>query len=554
MAGVRIDGDGLAELVERWVAEHHNAGLAAAVIQRDGVGWQYGTGVTSTEASVALPVTPATLFRICSTTKLLTGTAIMRLVEQGVLDLTSPVSRWLPDFSFQGSDMARRITLEHLLSHTSGLPTFRGEIATRGPEGLELFIRDYLPSYPFLIPPGRAWLYSNAGLMFAAYIAQSVTGTAYSNLMQELVFDPLEMARTTFDPLVAMTYPFAQAHQETRDGNLEVVHAYTQNTAWDPAGGAISCVADMTNLALMYLNDGSYKQYQLVRPGTVQRMQRPVALLYTLNDEGYGLTFASERYKGRLLVRHNGGGVASYASYFYLAPESGLGLLLLSNYGPALGLVHQLFDQVLPPVPDTGSSVFQQMAEITEGAERKTWSRYVGTYLGIYTGLVEVREDKDTDRLLLRRNGTEFVLHQRGPHQYWGSSSGTDEGDVIAVGFPDTASSREADLVVVNDSPCLRTANVVSKEPDTTSWQRFVGTYELVDPLILSRTIRITLEDDTLIMSRGGRKCRCQPLGAHHFACDEGLLAFRENDQGLLLELWQTMIARRKAPDVDCEI
>ena len=120
---------------------------------------------------------------------------------------------------------------------------------------------------------------------------------------------------------------------------------------------------------------------------------------------------------------------------------------------------------------------------------------------------------------------------------------------MVAVGFPDAAMSREADLVVVNDSPCLRTAKVLPTVSATTIWRRFVGTYELQDPLISGRTVLISLEDDTLFLSRGRQKCRCLPLDTHHFACDEGLLAFRESEQGILLELWQTMIARRKAPD-----
>ena len=60
---------------------------------------------------------------------------------------------------------------------------------------------------------------------------------------------------------------------------------------------------------------------------------------------------------------------------------------------------------------------------------------------------------------------------------------------MVAVGFPDAAMSREADLVVVNDSPCLRTAKVLPTVSDTTSWRRFVGTYELHDPLISSRSM-----------------------------------------------------------------
>lgn len=82
-------------------------------------------------AEGGLPVTPDTLFRIASTTKLLVGTAILRLVESGTLDLDAPVSAYLPWFHFSQPGMEDQITLRHLLSHTSGLCTFRMDHMSR---------------------------------------------------------------------------------------------------------------------------------------------------------------------------------------------------------------------------------------------------------------------------------------------------------------------------------------------------------------------------------------------------------------------------------------
>lgn len=226
--------------IERRVCEHVRdkgiPGLALAIVERDKIAYAGGFGVTSV-GDEALPVSPRTLFLIASVSKVLVGTAVMRLVEAGHLRLDAPVSAYLPDFRFSVSGMEHQITLRHLLSHTSGLCTFRGDFSSQEADGIERFVNEALPTYPLLLPPGIAWLYSNAGFALLAQIAATASATPFYHLMRELVFEPLEMTRTTFDPLVAMTYPLAQSHR--RDGNeqLAVEHRFVQNTAVDPAGG-----------------------------------------------------------------------------------------------------------------------------------------------------------------------------------------------------------------------------------------------------------------------------------------------------------------------------
>lgn len=527
------DTDALEECVTQWMAEKPAIGLAVAVVRHGEIVWQGGYGVTSCEDGAGA-VSPLTIFRILSTTKLLTGTAIMRLVEQGVLDLDTPVSAWLPGFHFTLSDVADHITLRHLLSHTSGLPTFRGDVMTTGSDGLEWFVRDYLPAYPLLVSPGKVWLYSNAGMMLAAYIAQTVTGAPYRELMDTLVFAPLEMRRTTFDPLVALTYPCAQALQKGSDGSLEVVHTFAQNTAWDPAGGAMSCVSDMGRLALMYLGGGHYRHQQLLQPETIQMMQAPVVHTFTQQDEGYGLAFATEQYKGVDLVRHNGGGVASYASYFYLAPEQQTGVILLSNGGPQRGLITALLDLLLA-FPAT-----KPPRDVTE--DQPFWPRYVGTYLGIYTGLVEVHADMH--HLRLTRNGKAFILHPRGAHQFVGKAETDDE--TISLGFVDVDDDGADPILILDDSPCQRVPPIPAIAPEPAGWARFVGDYELPAATLMSQhMLHISLNDEALALTQGQATYRCIPLGGKQFACDAGLLAFHDGPHGIELEMWRTMTASR---------
>lgn len=183
------------------------------------------------------------------------------------------------------------------------------------------------PHYPALTPPGQVWLYSNAGLSLAAYVAQSVTATPFPLLMQELLFAPLGMAHTTFDPLVALTYPCALGHTRRADGGWEVDHQFVQNTAWDPAGGALSCVHDLAQVALLYLRRGMSGTQRLLTAETIQLMHTPQVKTWTRDEGGYGLTWATIEYNGHALVRHNGGGVSSYQSVFILAPREDAGVV-----------------------------------------------------------------------------------------------------------------------------------------------------------------------------------------------------------------------------------
>ena len=161
------------------------AGLALAIVQGGEVAYANGFGVTSAEDG-GVAVTPQTLFRIGSTTKPLTGTAVMRLVERGLLDLDRPVTAYLPWLRFSEAGVAERVTLRMLLSHTAGLP--REQITPhllfgrRDPAGLEAYVREELPRLPLVAPPGVVWSYSNPGINLAGYLAEVVSGRPYAGV------------------------------------------------------------------------------------------------------------------------------------------------------------------------------------------------------------------------------------------------------------------------------------------------------------------------------------------------------------------------------------
>ncbi|MGO8947745.1 MAG: serine hydrolase domain-containing protein [Ktedonobacterales bacterium] len=150
-------------ILAAWMDRHLTPGLAAAIVVDGEIVLLRGYGRTSVEEDAAL-VTETTQFRILSTTKMLVGTVVMRLVEQGTLTLDTPISQYLPWLHLSRVGLEDQITLRHLLSHTSGLCTFPGDFTSRDPDGLDVWAHEYLPRYPVLTPPGQVWLYSNAGL------------------------------------------------------------------------------------------------------------------------------------------------------------------------------------------------------------------------------------------------------------------------------------------------------------------------------------------------------------------------------------------------------
>ncbi len=343
----------LEQYIEAEMEAAHIPGLALAIVKGQEVIYARGLGVTSVEDG-GLPVTPQTLFRIGSTTKPLVGTAVMRLVEAGKLDLDRPVKEYLDWFTLSEQRAVGDVTLRRLMTHTAGFPTDYTPYGSRDPEALEASLREELPHLSLLAPPGKIWSYSNIGIRLAGLIAQAVSGKAFTELLQEMVFDPLEMKRTTFDPLVAMTYPCALPHELDHD-RLRIVHRFSENAARYPAGGAMSTVLDLAHFAIMQINGGRFHDKQLLSPESVTCMHAPQADLYTVTGKGYGLTFGIDFYKGVRLVGHDGG-TSTFGSKFSMAPDAGFAIIMLYNRLTEAfkidEIAHLIFDQLLDLPPE----------------------------------------------------------------------------------------------------------------------------------------------------------------------------------------------------------
>src|SRR4051812_45835770 len=148
-------------------------------------------GVTSVENS--LPVDENTLFQFGSTGKTYTATAMMRLVEQGKVDLDAPVRTYLPEFTLRDEEVAQNVTVLQLFNHTAGWEGDMMDNTGDGDDALEKYVAR-MERLQQVSPLGSTVSYNNASLSVAGLIIARVTGTTYEQAIRDLLLDPLGMS------------------------------------------------------------------------------------------------------------------------------------------------------------------------------------------------------------------------------------------------------------------------------------------------------------------------------------------------------------------------
>jgi D-alanyl-D-alanine carboxypeptidase len=355
---------------------------AAVIVVRDGkTVLRKGYGLVNVELSV--PIAPEMVFRIGSVTKQFTAAAILKLVEAGKLSLSDEIGRFLPDYPTRG----KRITVEQLLNHTSGIRSLTGMPAwashTREdwtPAQLIAFFQNE----PLDFEPGTGWKYNNSGYLLLGAIIEKVSGKKYEDFLAETIFRPLGMERTRYGsdgPLIAGR---ATGYQRTPGG---VVNApYLSMTLPYSAGGLVSTVDDLAKWQAALDKDG------LLSAESRRRMWTPV----TLHDgraTRYGFGWGIWRYEGHAVVEH-GGAINGFVSANMRWPDDRIYVAVLSNAtGPGRD-------------PRMLALRAASLAAGIPADDRKAATRASETldpYAGVY-------KDSDGDAWTVRRNGNRLEV------------------------------------------------------------------------------------------------------------------------------------------------
>jgi CubicO group peptidase (beta-lactamase class C family) len=202
--------------VEAGMQEYGIPGVALGLLHQ-GTDYIRGYGVTNVDSPQQ--VDGGTLFRIGSTTKTFTGTAVMRLVEQGKLDLDATVQNYLPDFVTSDPSVAPRVTLRQLLNHSPGWLGDYYESTGRGDDALAKYVAE-IARLPQLTPLGEVFAYNNAAIDLAGRLIEVVTGSTYEEAVRELVLDPLGLSHTRFFTDEIVGFKVAASHNIADDWAL----------------------------------------------------------------------------------------------------------------------------------------------------------------------------------------------------------------------------------------------------------------------------------------------------------------------------------------------
>ena len=341
----RAQPDAIQSYLQTMVDQHALAGAVTLVATKDQIVYLKAGGFR--DLSTKAPMRPDDLFWIASTTKPMTATALMMLVDEGKVGLDDPVEKYLPEFKGQ---MVRQIRTEpapaspgslkplqlvpsthpvrirEILSHTSGLP-FR---SAAQPGALDLLplkgaVRSYAAE-PLLFQPGTDYSYSNEGLNTAARIIEVVSGIPYEQFMQERLFDPLGMKETTFWPNADQVRRVAKTYKlDKGSGGLMEVPVSQLTYPLDdrqhrypmPAGGLFSTAEDVSKFCQMILNEGTFKGRRFISTSALHEMTstqngglggKTYGLGWSISKNGFGHggAFNNEmeidRVEGRILI------------------------------------------------------------------------------------------------------------------------------------------------------------------------------------------------------------------------------------------------------------
>jgi CubicO group peptidase (beta-lactamase class C family) len=370
-------------------------GVAVGLLH-DGEEHSAGFGATSLENP--LDVTPDTLFQIGSITKTFTGTAAMRLVERGELELDKPVRTYLPALTLDDEDVAAHVTMRHLLTHTGGWVGDYFDDFGSGDDALERMC-DSMSILSQLTPLGEVWSYNNAGFYIAGRVIEVIAGAPYEHAMQELVIEPLGLEHTFFFAEDVMTRRFAVGHHRNEDGPPTVARPWPIGRAHHPAGGLASTVRDLLRYARFHLGDGDGV---LTRSSLdeMQTSQLEVGSIF----EHVGITWSISEETGARLIGH-GGGTNGQVSLFFFAPEHEFACAILTNHqrGGEVALAGRA--EALPAV---GASEREREPIDVDADE------YLGTYV---SKLFDVELKREDGRLILVATNKGGFPHKDSPPQ-----------------------------------------------------------------------------------------------------------------------------------------
>ncbi len=315
-------------------------GVAVGVLYN---GEEYVRGYGFTNVDYPLPVDGDSLFRIGSTTKTFTGTAIMRLAELGKLDLNAAVSTYLP-LKLADQSVAARVTVRQLLNHSAGwLGDDYGDFG-RGDDALADYVTG-MKQLPQLTPLGQVFAYNNAAVNLAGRLIEVVTGKPYEAAMQELLLGPLGLTRSGYFTDALVGYNLTASHVIEKGVPVVQPATWTFPRSLDATGGLISTARDQMRYARFLLGDGTAADGKrvLTKPSLLAMRSNPgPGGTITMEIDGVCVSWWQRRTAEGVPVFQHGGSWGGQNSDFFFVPQRGFAMTTLTNSTSGPKLIDEL--------------------------------------------------------------------------------------------------------------------------------------------------------------------------------------------------------------------
>ncbi|MCH7930337.1 MAG: beta-lactamase family protein, partial [Proteobacteria bacterium] len=323
-----------------------------AVVQDGRIVYEAGFGVQSTHTND--PVTPESLFRLGSTTKIVTAATLIRLMTEHKIPLDAPVKNYAPGLDSGLSDL----TAHQILSHTAGI---YDDAPMQGPSD-PATLRDQILSWTseiLFIEPGEIFSYSNPGYWLAGYMAEVLSGSFFNEAVKDQVLLPVGIENATFDPREVNLDLLADAHQTGKSGRAELFEeSYNHAGTW-PSGSLYISASGLGRFLAALMDDGMLDGNRVLPkevPALLLQSHSPIPF-----PEGvaYGYGVFRELWGGMEVFTHLGTR-RGYGSIFIMVPQRRFAVVVLCNLdttvlrSAAEGIVKEFLGLISPRVGTIG--------------------------------------------------------------------------------------------------------------------------------------------------------------------------------------------------------
>ncbi len=320
-------------------------------------------GVLSTRTGVE--TTADSVFQIGSITKTWTATMVAQLVEEGRLTYETTVAELLPDVRVGVDDVAARVTVRHLLTHSSGIDGDVFDDTGRGDDCIERYVA-LLAETQSAFDPGSAYSYCNSGFVVLGRIVEVLDGRTWDESLRSRLVEPLGLTDTVTSAEEAILRRAAVGHKGAQEAGTPY-DAWALPRSIGPAGGITTTAADLLAYARFHLDGGVAGTGERLLGERAVRGMRDQQL--PIPDKsafpGIGLSWRVGRWDGTEVVSHGGGTVGQMSSLWVL-PEHDAAVCMLTNADNGDAVFQVLLSEVVreltgvdpprPPEPDPGAA------------------------------------------------------------------------------------------------------------------------------------------------------------------------------------------------------